>query len=70
MTEYEQHADRLERDLDGMQEQSDRLEEQIEDTRSDWEAKKRDAAVPGATGDPERAEGGPPPEQQYPAKGD
>jgi phage shock protein A len=70
MTEHEQHADRLERDLDGMQEQSDRLEEQIEDTRSDWEAKKRDAAVPGAAGDPERAEGGPPPEQQYPAKGD
>ena len=46
-----------ERDVEEMQERSDRLEEQIEDTREDWERKKRDSSVPGAAGDPERAEG-------------
>ena len=70
MTEYEQHANRLEGDIEDMQARTERLEDDIEDTRRDWEAKKRDGNVPGAAGDPERAEGGPPPEQQYPAKGD
>jgi hypothetical protein len=70
MSEHEQHADRLERELDDMQKQSDRLGGQIEETRDDWERKQRDSSVPGASGDPERAEGDPPPEQQYPAKGD
>jgi hypothetical protein len=70
MTEHEEHADGLERELDDMQEQSDHLGEEVEEARKDWESKQRDPSVPGATGDPERAEGGPPPEQQYPSKGD
>jgi hypothetical protein len=58
-----------ERDVEEMEERSERLEEQIEDTREDWERKKRDSSVPGAAGDPESAEGGPQPETNYPSKG-
>jgi len=46
------------RDVEEMQERSERLEEQIEDTREDWEHKKSDSSVPGAAGDPDRAEEG------------
>jgi hypothetical protein len=70
MTEHEEHADRVERELDDMQEHSDHLGEDVEEARKDWESKQRDPAVPGATGDPDAAEGGPEPEQQYPSKGD
>jgi len=59
-----------ERDIEEMEERSERLEEEIKETREDWERKKRDSSVPGAGGDPERAEGDPPPEQNYPSKGD
>jgi hypothetical protein len=69
MTEHEEHADRVERELDDMQEQSDQLGEEVEEARKDWESKQRDSSVPGATGDPDD-EGGPEPEQQYPSKGD
>ena len=68
MTEHEQHADRLERELDDMQEQAERLEGDIAETRSDWERKQADDSVPGAVDD--REPEGPAPEQQYPAKGD
>jgi phage shock protein A len=61
MTEHEEHADRLEQQVDDMQERNDRLEEEIEETRNEWEARKDDPAVPGAAGDPQRAEGDPPP---------
>jgi hypothetical protein len=70
MTEHEEHADRLDRQVDDMQEQSEDLGRRVDDARKDWESKQRDPAVPGATGDPEHAEGGPEPEQQYPSKGD
>jgi hypothetical protein len=74
MSEHEEHAERLEREAADMQEQGERLESRIEGARQDWEAKKRDGSVPGAAGDPERADTGegdaPPPELQYPAKGD
>jgi hypothetical protein len=59
-----------ERELDDMQERSDRLEEEIEGVREDWERKKSDPSVPGAAGDPERANEGPQPETNYPSKGD
>jgi hypothetical protein len=45
-----------ERELDEMQERSERLEDEIEATREDWERKKRDPSVPGASGDPESAD--------------
>jgi hypothetical protein len=59
-----------ERDVEDMEERSERVEDQIEDTREDWERKKRDSSVPGAAGDPDRAEEGPKPETNYPSKGD
>jgi predicted nucleic acid-binding Zn-ribbon protein len=65
MTEKDPRADDLERELDEMQERSERLEDEIDETREEWERKKRDPSVPGAAGDPERAEG----EQQHPSKG-
>ena len=59
-----------EREVDEMQERTDRLEDEIDDVREDWERKKRDPRIPGAAGDPERAEEGPQPETNYPSKGD
>jgi hypothetical protein len=59
-----------EREVDEMQERSDRLEDEIEGVREDWERKKQDSSVPGAAGDPDRAEEGPQPETNYPSKGD
>ena len=63
-------AENPEREVDEMQERSDRLEEEIKDVREDWERKKGDSSVPGAAGDPDRAEEGPQPETNYPSKGD
>jgi hypothetical protein len=70
MSEYEERADDLEREAADMQERADKLEGEIGDVRKDWERKKADSSVPGAAGDPERAEEGPQPETGYPSKGD
>src|SRR5690348_10279930 len=68
--EYEQQAKAAEHELADMEERADRLGDRIEEARDDWEAKKRDSGVPGAGGDPERAEeGGRHPETAYPGKG-
>jgi hypothetical protein len=40
-----------ERELEDMQERADKLEQEIDDVREDWERKKGDSSVPGATGD-------------------
>ena len=53
MTEHEEHADKLEREVEGMAEDSDRVGKRIDDTRRDWEAKEQDPGVPGAKPDPE-----------------
>jgi hypothetical protein len=45
-----------ERDLEDMEERAQRLEGEIDDAREDWERKKQDPSVPGAAGDPERAD--------------
>jgi hypothetical protein len=68
MNEHERRADEVERELDDMEHQAERLGDEIDETRENWEHKQRDPSVPGAAGDPERAEGEPPPEQQYPDK--
>ncbi len=69
-TDHEQQAQAAERDLADMEERTERLGEEIERARDDWEAKKADSSVPGAGGDPDRAEeGGRHPETAYPAKG-
>jgi hypothetical protein len=59
-----------ERELREMEERSERLEEDIDDAREDWERKKADSSVPGAAGDPERAESGPEKGARYPTKRD
>jgi hypothetical protein len=60
--------DDLDRELDDMERRSERLGEDIEATRRDWEGKKADDSVPGAAGDPERAEEELPPEADAPGK--
>jgi hypothetical protein len=71
MTEdHERQADAAERELADMEERAERVGEQIDEARKDWEAKVADPSVPGAGGDPDRAEeGGEHPETAYPAKG-
>lgn len=59
-----------EREVEDMQKRADRLEDEIDDVREDWERKKGDPRIPGAAGDPQRAEEGPQPETNYPSKGD
>ena len=55
--EHDEQAARLERDADDMEERSDKLDQRIDETRSDWEAKEQDSSVPGAQPeDPEREE--------------
>jgi hypothetical protein len=56
MTEHEEHAERVERELDDMQERSERLGQGIDDVREDWQRKQADEQVPGATGEPERGD--------------
>jgi len=53
----EAKADEVERELDEMQERHERLGERIEGTGEEWEHRKADDGVPGATGEPrERAD--------------
>jgi chromosome segregation ATPase len=81
MTEHDRQADELERELDDMERQADRLEDEISEARTDWERKQGDSSIPGAVDEREaegpepapgesRGDDEPPPEQQYPAKGD
>ncbi|MDP9406147.1 MAG: hypothetical protein M3O86_06040 [Actinomycetota bacterium] len=70
MNEHPEQADRIERELDDMQHESEQLEGRIDETRTDWERKKADASVPGALGDPQAAEGDLPPEANYTSRGD
>jgi predicted nucleic acid-binding Zn-ribbon protein len=48
MAEHEDSAREPESELDDMQERSERLEDEIESAREDWERRKRDPSVPGA----------------------
>jgi multidrug resistance efflux pump len=70
MSDHEQYADSAEAELQDLERQSEHLGEAVEDARSDWEAKKADPAVPGAAGDPDRAEEGPVENATYPDKRD
>jgi hypothetical protein len=68
--EHERRAEDAERELEDMEERSARVGEHIDEARKDWEAKLADSDVPGAGGDPDRAEeGGEHPETAYPSKG-
>jgi hypothetical protein len=48
MAEHEEHADKLERQADKMQEESERVSGNIGDARDDWEQKQADQTIPGA----------------------
>jgi hypothetical protein len=63
----EAKAAELERELDDMDERQEQLGEEIEQAGEDWERKKKDERVPGAAGEPEKADG-PKPEAEYPNK--
>ena len=54
--DHDAKADELERELDEMQEHSDKLGDQIEGAGEDWEHRKADDSVPGATGEPREGE--------------
>ena len=69
MSEHEDLIARGEQQADQLEERTDALGEQIEDTREDWERKKDDPNVPGAAGNPRRAEGDLPPEQNVTQQG-
>ena len=56
--DHEEHADRVERELGDMERLSERLGDAIEDAREDWEHKKGDSSVPGASGESEAGEAG------------
>jgi hypothetical protein len=62
-----------ERDVEEMEERSERLKREIEDVRDDWQRKQADEKVPGASDEPrpgdEESEG-PPPEAEYPTHSD
>ena len=51
MSEHRDRADELDAELDDMEERSQRLEDEIDDARGDWEKKKADSSVPGAQPD-------------------
>ena len=59
-----------ERELEDMEKRADRLEDEIDEARENWKRKKADPNIPGAAGDPERADEGPRPATNYPSKGD
>jgi hypothetical protein len=59
-----------EREVEDMQQRSERLGEEISGVREKWERKKADDRVPGAAGEPEQAEGGLPPEADYVSGGE
>jgi hypothetical protein len=50
---HEEQARELERDAERLEEQGERVDRRIDEARSDWESKERDASVPGAQPDPE-----------------
>ena len=50
--DHDEKADEVERELDDMQERSEKLGDEIEGAGEDWESRKADESVPGATGEP------------------
>jgi hypothetical protein len=50
MEGHEEQAERLERELEDMERQSDRLGDEIDEAGEDWQRKKQDSSVPGAGG--------------------
>jgi hypothetical protein len=54
LTSGESTGDRdLDRQVADLEQKSERVKDQIKETRSDWESKKGDQSVPGAVPDPD-----------------
>jgi hypothetical protein len=76
MSEHEELHERAEHEADDLERRNQKLGEDIQSTRQDWESKKSDESVPGAR--PEDAaqeddradEDGPPPEADAVTPGD
>ena len=54
--DHEHLADELDREADKLASENEQLDERIGDVRSDWETKRQDPSVPGATMPPEDAD--------------
>ena len=54
--EHEEQAKKVAEELERLKEHSDEVGDQIDDARTDWEAKEDDPAVPGAQPDPDDEE--------------
>ena len=55
--DYDRLADDLGAEAERLQEDSEKLEQEIGEVRQDWERKRADEAVPGAPPRPQDAEG-------------
>lgn len=55
--ENDEQAQRMERDADRLEHDSERVGDHIDEARRDWEAKEQDPTVPGAQPDPAEDEG-------------
>jgi phage shock protein A len=53
MEEHEKLAEDLDADVEEMQAHADKLKEEIDETRDDWESKQQSEDVPGAQPPPE-----------------
>lgn len=51
-SDHDKVATEAEREADDLEHQGDKLGEEIEATKSDWERKQEDTTVPGAVPDP------------------
>jgi hypothetical protein len=56
--DHEGLADKLEQESEALKRESDKLGQEISDTRSDWEAKRNDPSVAGAPPPPDDDDGG------------
>ena len=54
MEEHDKVADGFEEDADRMDELTDQLDRDVNETREDWEAKKKADGIPGAIKSPEQ----------------
>ena len=49
---HEELATEAEREAEGLEQQGDKLDDEIEAAKADWERKQEDDSVPGAVPDP------------------
>jgi hypothetical protein len=57
--DHERQLEAAEREIAELEERSEQVGQEIDEARKDWEAKVADPSVPGAGGDPDRADTSP-----------